>query len=158
MKYILSTVQQDMNDECIFCRMLAETDDEKNLILCRDQLAFVVMNLYPYNSGHLLIVPTRHTGDFASLTNEEHVALAKLMRISQNVITQVMSAHGFNLGMNLGRVSGAGILNHLHYHVVPRWNGDCNFMPVVADTKVISEDLHAGWRKLRDGFLEAMQS
>jgi ATP adenylyltransferase len=158
MKYILSTTNPDMDEVCVFCKMLEESDDERNLILCRGNLAFVVMNLFPYNNGHLLIVPQRHTGDFASLSEAEHLELTHLLRISQQVITETMSPHGFNLGMNLGRVSGAGILDHLHYHVVPRWNGDCNFMPVVAETKVISEDLKEGWKRLRSGFDREMKN
>jgi ATP adenylyltransferase len=151
MAYIMSTVKEQ-DEGCIFCRMLAENDDARNLILCRGAHAFVVMNLFPYNTGHLMVVTLRHTGDFSSLSAEEHLDLAKLMARSQDALRESLSPHGYNLGMNLGRVSGAGILDHLHYHVVPRWNGDGNFMSVVADTKVISESLQETYRRLKAAF------
>ena len=155
MPYIMSTVKQT-DEECVFCRMVAEREDERNLILWRGALAFVVMNLFPYNTGHVMIVPVRHTGDFASLTGKEHLELMRLVGRSQDVLTHCMSPHGFNVGMNLGRPSGAGIVDHLHYHVVPRWTGDANFMSTVSNTKVMSEGLPETWRRLREGF-DALQ-
>jgi len=151
MAYIMTTVKQN-DDGCVFCRMLAEPDDERNLILWRDPLAFAVMNLYPYNTGHLMVVPVRHTGDFGSLSGEEHLSLTGLLHRCQTVLERTMSPHGFNLGMNLGRASGAGIADHLHYHVVPRWTGDSNFMSVVSDTKVMSESLGETYRRLKEAF------
>jgi ATP adenylyltransferase len=132
--------------------MLAASDDEKNLIVHRGQLAFVVMNLFPYNSGHLMIVPYKHTGDYSTLTSEEHLELTDLMGRSQRALTKAMQPHGFNIGMNLGRASGAGIADHLHYHIVPRWSGDSNFMFTTADTKVMSENLPDTWKRIRDVF------
>jgi ATP adenylyltransferase len=147
----MSTVKQ--NDEgCVFCRMLAEAEDERNLIIYRGGHAFVVMNLFPYNTGHLMVVPTRHTGDFASLAADEHLELDSLIARSHAALAKSLSPHGFNIGMNLGRASGAGIVDHLHYHIVPRWSGDANFMSVVADTKVISESLIDTWRRLKAAF------
>jgi ATP adenylyltransferase len=151
MPYILSTVKEP-DEGCVFCKMLAANDDEKNLIVHRGSLAFVVMNLYPYNSGHLMVVPYTHTGDYSSLTNEEHLDLTNLMGRAQRALTKAMQPHGFNIGMNLGRASGAGIADHLHYHVVPRWSGDSNFMFTTADTKVMSENLPDTWKRIRDVF------
>lgn len=151
MAYIMTMVKQN-DDGCVFCRMLAEPDDTRNLILYRDRLAFVVMNLYPYNTGHLMVVPVRHTGDFGSLSSEEHLSLATLLQRAQSALEHTMSPHGFNLGMNLGRASGAGIADHLHYHIVPRWTGDSNFMSVVSDTKIMSEGLPETYRRLKEVF------
>jgi ATP adenylyltransferase len=156
MPYIMSTVKPN-DDGCVFCRMAAEREDERNLILWRGALAFVVMNLFPYNTGHVMVVPMRHTGDFASLTEQEHLELAKLVGYSRDVLASCMSPHGFNIGMNLGRASGAGIADHLHYHVVPRWAGDANFMSTISDTKVMSESLPETWRRLQEGF-DALKS
>ncbi|MBU0507892.1 HIT domain-containing protein [bacterium] len=151
MAYIMTTVKQN-DDGCVFCQMLAEQDDERNLILRRLPHAFVVMNLFPYNTGHLMVVPTRHTGDFSSLSDDEHQSLVNLLKKSQVTLERCLSPHGFNLGMNLGRASGAGITDHLHYHIVPRWTGDSNFMPVLSDTKVISESLADTYRRLKEEF------
>ena len=151
MEYILSTVKEP-EDGCVFCKLLAENDDQRNLIIHRGRLAFIVMNLYPYNSGHLMVVPYRHTGDFASLNMEEHLELADLIRKAQFALTSALHPHGFNIGMNLGRASGAGIVDHLHYHVVPRWSGDSNFMSATAETKVMSESLPETWNRIRTAF------
>lgn len=152
MAYIMSTVNEQEDQDCVFCRMLADGDDERNLILRRGRHAFVVMNLFPYNTGHLMVLPMRHTGDFPSLTDDEHRELAALLGEAQAALELSMRPHGYNLGMNLGRVSGAGIVDHLHYHVVPRWSGDSNFMAVVADTKVISESLSESYHRLQAAF------
>ncbi len=150
MPYILSTVEEQ--DGCVFCKMLADNDDEKHLIVHRGRLAFVVMNLYPYNSGHLMVVPFRHTGEFTSLGDDEHLELNHLISRAQQALTKALRPHGFNIGMNLGRASGAGIADHLHYHIVPRWSGDSNFMFTTADTKVMSENLPDTWKRIRDVF------
>jgi ATP adenylyltransferase len=151
MPYIMSTVKPN-DDGCVFCSMLAQMEDERNLILHRGERAFVVLNLFPYNNGHLMVVPLRHTGDYASLSVEEHLELTALLSRAQAALATAMLPHGFNIGMNVGRTSGAGIVDHLHYHIVPRWNGDNNFMAVVADTKVISESLADTWRRLKAVF------
>jgi ATP adenylyltransferase len=150
MPYIMSTVKPD--EGCVFCTMLAQAEDERNLILHRGERAFVLLNLFPYNNGHLMVVPLRHTGDYNSLTADEHIELTALLARAQRALAATMSPHGFNIGMNLGRTSGAGIVDHLHYHIVPRWNGDNNFMSVVADTKVISESLADTYRRLKAVF------
>jgi ATP adenylyltransferase len=137
---------------CIFCLKPRETDDRANLIACRGKSAFVIMNRYPYNSGHLMVVPMRHTADLAVLGDDEKLELFELLVASQRALTDVMRPQGFNIGMNLGRSAGAGIADHLHFHVVPRWNGDTNFMPVLGHTKVVSEGLDQTWSKLVEAF------
>ena len=126
--------------------------DDKHLIVCRGTHCFVIMNRYPYNSGHLMIVPYRQTSDIQELSLVE---LAEVMQMSQRAMRAldiVMHPQGYNFGANIGRASGAGIDEHVHFHVVPRWNGDTNFMPVLADTKVISEDMKSTLKKLRNAF------
>ncbi len=127
---------------CIFCNALNGTEDEKRLMVYRGKEAFVIMNLYPYNSGHLMIVPNRHTADFASLTPGETAECSMLLQTAHKALHEMSAPHGFNIGMNLGRAGGAGIDDHLHWHIVPRWNGDTNFMPTIADVKLVSEDMH----------------
>ena len=140
------------NEGCIFCEKLTESEDKANLIVHRREKAFVIMNKYPYNNGHLLIVPNQHTAEMASLSDKEKIGLMNLLQISQEVLKEVMRPQGFNIGMNLGRLAGAGITEHLHFHIVPRWGGDTNFMPIVGHTKVISEALEKTWEKLHAAF------
>ena len=147
MPYIL---QADKNKDCIFCTKPKEQRDEENLILYRGKTCFVIMNLFPYNNGHLMIVPYRHTADLGGLSDDERLELIALAGEFTEILSDTLGPSGFNIGMNLGRVAGAGIDQHLHLHVVPRWQGDTNFMPVVGDTKVISEALTETYRKLRE--------
>jgi len=126
------------DDGCAFCAIPAMSD-EQGLIVRRGATAYVVLNLYPYNSGHLMTVPFRHVADYPALTVEETAELAALSQTAMQVLRSVSGAQGFNLGMNQGGVAGAGIAEHLHQHVVPRWGGDTNFMPVVARTKVLPQ-------------------
>ncbi|MBI5058999.1 HIT domain-containing protein [candidate division KSB1 bacterium] len=156
MEYILSTVKQPDASECIFCRMIGERRDAENLILHRGQHALVVMNLFPYNSGHLMVVPLRHTAEFSSLGPAEHLELMELMTLGQRALGRVYGPHGYNIGMNIGRAAGAGIVDHLHYHIVPRWNGDTNFMSAVATTKVMSESLPETWQRLKSSLAELL--
>jgi len=135
-------------DGCILCDKPAESDDRANLILYRGDLSYVIMNRFPYNNGHLMIVPYRHTHEMHRLDDAERLELFALLEKSRAVLEQVMHPHGFNIGMNLGRVAGAGIDTHLHFHIVPRWSGDTNFMPILGKTKVISEALERTWEKL----------
>ncbi|QWF84193.1 HIT family protein [Amycolatopsis sp. CA-230715] len=123
---------------CPFCR-LVERDDAEALILARGKLVYAVLNLYPYNPGHLMAVPYRHVADYTDLTPEETVELAEFTQRAMTVVRAVSGAHGFNIGMNQGVIAGAGIAAHLHQHVVPRWGGDANFMPVVGHTKVLPQ-------------------
>ncbi|PXY23709.1 HIT family hydrolase [Prauserella coralliicola] len=123
---------------CPFCR-LVDMDDEVALILARGKSVYAVLNLYPYNPGHLMVVPYRHVADYTELTVEETVEVAEFTQHAMSVVRSVSGAHGFNIGMNQGVIAGAGIAAHLHQHVVPRWGGDANFMPVVGHTKVLPQ-------------------
>jgi ATP adenylyltransferase len=134
---------------CLFCGIKKEKKDQKNLVVWRGKYSYVVLNLFPYNSGHLIIVPYRHTKELSDLSNGESAEILAVSAKCMKALSAVSKPHGFNLGANLGRVAGAGIERHVHFHIVPRWNGDTNFMPVLADTKVISEELEFLWRKLR---------
>ncbi len=150
MSYILETVKQEQPAGCVFCQMIGDSDDAETSDSCiRAKYCFVVMNLFPYNSGHLMVIPQRHTGDFGSLTADEHAELGKMLEISRLALSECFTPHGFNIGMNIGRAAGAGILDHLHYHIVPRWNGDSNFMSAVGETKVLSESLPESYRRLK---------
>src|SRR5437867_11962033 len=137
---------------CIFCDLPANGDDEGAHILDRGEHGFVILNSFPYNPGHLMVAPHRHTGDLESLSDVENGELQGLIRDSVRALREEMDPHGFNIGMNLGRVAGAGIPDHLHWHVVPRWNGDTNFMPVVGQTRVLPELLEETYRKLAPRF------
>lgn len=137
---------------CIFCTKPAAGDDEGNLIVHRASGAFTMMNKFPYNNGHLLVSPYRHVSDICDLDPEENSLLMQEVCRAVQVLRQVMRAEGFNIGINLGTVAGAGFEDHVHYHIVPRWNGDTNIMPVLADIKVIPEHLLSTCRKLREAF------
>lgn len=128
---------------CIFCDKPRSGDDAGELIVARGELCFIMLNLYPYNNGHLMVAPYRHAARLEELSPEEVAALMQTARLAEPVLRELLHPDGFNLGLNLGRVAGAGIDTHLHLHMVPRWNGDCNFMPVLADTKVIPQSLEA---------------
>ena len=125
-------------DGCPFCR-IPGLGDEEGLVVARGEVAFVVLNLYPYNSGHLLVCPYRHVADYTDLTTDEVAEVAALTRTAMRVLRDVSAPHGFNLGMNQGEVAGAGIAAHLHQHVVPRWGGDSNFLPIVGRTRALPE-------------------
>jgi ATP adenylyltransferase len=128
--------------ECFICHNLEHPqDDDENLVLWRTDKSIVILNCYPYNNGHLLIAPVRHIPDLADTSNEEMLEMIKLIRESQKALSQAIKPHGFNIGMNFGRCAGAGLPGHLHIHIVPRWDGDTNFMAVCANTDVISQSL-----------------
>jgi ATP adenylyltransferase len=126
---------------CIFCAKKKSKNDKESLIVYRGKKCFVVLNLYPYNNGHLMVVPYKHKKDFNELDNEEFMELFLLVKKMVNVLKKTHNPDGFNIGINLGRSAGAGVEKHLHIHIVPRWFGDNNFMPIIAKTKVISESL-----------------
>jgi ATP adenylyltransferase len=140
-------------DPCVLCAKYkdAPENDRKNLVLFRGAHSFIMMNLYPYNSGHLMFVPYTHTGEYERLTTETTAEMTLFQQKMITVFRKLMNPDGFNIGMNLGRAAGAGITDHAHMHFVPRWNGDCNFMPVLADTKVISEHMDSTYEKLKKG-------
>lgn len=142
----------DDSNGCIFCGHLAAGDDEATRILYRGKRVFVILNAFPYNTGHLMIAPNRHVAELAELDYEERCELMEVTSKSVVVLRAEMGAHGFNVGMNLGRVAGAGIPGHVHMHVVPRWGGDTNFMPVVGETKVLPEMIEQTDAKLRPHF------
>jgi len=142
----------DRPQTCIFCEKPSQSGDADNLILYRAETAFVILNRFPYNNGHLMIVPFRHTAELEKLQERECSELFRLIVLSQKVLREVMKPHGFNIGMNVGRVAGAGIAEHLHFHVVPRWDGDTNFMPILGHAKVMSEALEQTYAKLKAGF------
>ena len=138
--------------ESIFTAALDAKNDDKHFIVWRGVHCFVIMNRYPYNSGHLMIVPYRQTGRFQDLTPEEFVEIMATAQRAKKALDKVMKPQGYNIGANIGRAAGAGVDDHIHFHVVPRWNGDTNFMPVLTNTKVISEDMRATLKKLRKAF------
>ncbi|PYJ06253.1 MAG: HIT family hydrolase [Verrucomicrobia bacterium] len=135
--------------ESLFTRIAQSNDDEANYVIARERTCYALLNTYPYNGGHLMIVPYKQTPDLNGLTDEEIIGLMKLTQRCQNALTQVMKPEGFNIGINLGKVAGAGIVGHLHIHVVPRWPGDTNFMPVLANTAVLPQALKEVAAKLR---------
>jgi ATP adenylyltransferase len=147
MSYIGAT---SSNTGCVFCTALAGRDDRKSLILLRRPHAFLILNLYPYAPGHLMAVLNRHVGTLTEASPEEVGGVMDLAGLATTILAAEYRAEGFNMGLNQGRVAGAGILDHLHVHVVPRWNGDTNFMSVVGDTRVHPESLEASYARLKD--------
>jgi ATP adenylyltransferase len=144
LEYIASADEQP---GCIFCAAV-EGDDEEKLVVHRGERAIVLLNRFPYASGHLMVAPKRHVGDFGELEDEEVVEIHRLASSGIGALAQTYEPQGYNLGWNLGRVAGAGIVDHVHLHVVPRWAGDTNFMPVLADVKVMPEHLQETRRRL----------
>ncbi len=143
---------KDEDKKCVFCRIFNEKKDKKNFILIRREHCFVVLNLYPYNNGHVLIVPNRHVKDIQKLKDVEKMEIFSLIEEMQSLLDEQMKPQGYNIGINLGRVAGAGFPGHLHIHVVPRWKGDANFMPVIGKTKVISQSLNALYKLLANAY------
>jgi ATP adenylyltransferase len=136
---------------CIFCAAIARIDDEP-LVVFRGDGLFVILNKFPYNNGHLMVVPERHVGRMADLDAAEVAELGRLTQLAERALTEAYTPHGFNMGLNLGKPAGAGVLDHLHLHVVPRWNGDTNFMSVVGETRVLPEELPETAARLRAVF------
>ena len=148
LEYVASA---DEDDGCVFCRAL-ESDAEASLVVRRGQGAFVLLNRFPYASGHLMVAPIRHVGDFGELEPEEAAEIHRLATQGIAALKETYRPDGFNLGWNLGRVAGAGVVDHVHLHVVPRWSGDTNFMPVLADVKVIPEHLAESRTRLAEAW------
>lgn len=134
---------------CVFCEKPRAGDDREQLILHRGEHCFVIMNLFPYNNGHVMVAPYRHTADLVGLTEEEQAEMMRLTRYCVRVLQEAFRPDAFNLGMNLGKSAGAGIADHLHMHIVPRWDGDTNFMPVLGETKVLPDALFSTYDKVR---------
>jgi ATP adenylyltransferase len=147
MEYI-KAAGAEQEGACIFCDLPARDEDEKNLILTRSNAAFVILNAFPYNAGHLMVAPFRHVGELEEVAADELAELDALLQRSIRALKEEYAPQGFNIGMNLGRVAGAGIPDHVHWHIVPRWNGDTNFMPVVGQTKVLPELLEESFQRL----------
>ena len=133
---------------CVFCHAAQSQAEFDSLLLYRSKLGMVVLNKYPYNNGHILILPTRHIGDFTKLTEAEGIELQRLQQQTVKILQDAYGPAGFNIGLNLGAVAGAGIPEHLHYHIVPRWAGDTNFFPLLAQTKVVVETLEQTFERL----------
>lgn len=138
-------------DGCVFCAALAEPDNAR-LILLRGQTAFVILNMFPYNSGHLMVVPSRHISTLGAASPAERVEMIELTSLAEAALSEVYRPQGLNVGMNLGRAAGAGIVDHMHIHIVPRWNGDTNFVSVVGQVRVLPEDLEQSAGRLRPVF------
>jgi ATP adenylyltransferase len=151
-RYIASGVDAQ-SDGCVFCRMANDPEhDESNFVLHRAAHGFIVLNLYPYISGHLMIVPYLHTAEFDAAPKEITDELMDLTKRSQTALREVYAPHGFNMGMNLGAAAGAGIADHMHIHLLPRWSGDTNFMTTVGESRVLPEDLATTYAKLQKHF------
>lgn len=150
MEYILDS--KESGEECIFCDLPSQQNDEKNYIVFRSNLSFVMLNKFPYNNGHIMVIPYKHESDYTSLDQDILADMQQMIQKSLIALKNCMEPHGYNVGLNLGRTAGAGIDAHLHYHIVPRWSGDTNFMPVISNTKVISESLEKSWQKLNREF------
>jgi ATP adenylyltransferase len=148
LEYIQSADEQQ---GCVFCNA-RDGDDEESLVVHRGNRAFVVLNKYPYASGHLMVAPNRHEGEFGDLEDEEALEVHQLAAAGLAALAETMRPQGFNIGWNLGRIAGAGVVDHVHMHVVPRWAGDTNFMPVLADVKVLPEALEQSRRKLAEAW------
>jgi ATP adenylyltransferase len=145
-EYILG----EKDSKCIFCEKPKQDKDEDNYILFRGKRCLVMLNAYPYNNGHLMIAPYRHIDSVESLEDDEAKEIMEILSRMITLLKKVLRPEGFNVGMNLGSVAGAGIVDHLHLHVVPRWKGDTNFMPLISNTKIISESLHKTYQKLKE--------
>ncbi len=155
MAYVATPRAPVDDDACFLCRGLGEDDDRRNLIAERSALSVVVLNRYPYNNGHLLVAPKAHKGRLDELTPDETLALQQTLTRMVGVLDTLMRPDGYNIGLNLGRAAGAGLPGHLHWHIVPRWNGDTNFMPVLANVKVIVQSLDAFYDLLASCLKEA---
>jgi ATP adenylyltransferase len=145
-KYVTKILKESKG--CIFCKILKEEKDKKNYIFIRTEHSYAVLNIYPYNNGHVLIVSNRHVNDLSKLKKHEREDLLDLLETTKFLLDKVLKPGGYNIGINLQRAAGAGFPGHLHVHLVPRWQGDVNFMPVTGDTKVISQSLKSVYQKL----------
>ena len=157
MKYLwapwrMEYIEAPKSDRCIFCLPDRDQDDRERLVLCRGEKSFVIMNRYPYSNGHLMVAPFRHVADLEYLKPEEMAEMHNLLVKCRKVLGRAMAPQGFNVGMNLGEVAGAGIADHLHLHIVPRWMGDTNFMPVFSDTRVVPQHLEETFKILAKEF------
>lgn len=141
-QYIDAFKEKKDDNKCVFCNAQNENmEDDNCLVVFKGKDVFTIMNLYPYNNGHLMVVPKRHIFNISQITTEEFAEITKQITLATEALTKLFSPQGFNIGANIGKAAGAGIDTHLHFHIVPRWNGDTNFMPVIGETKIISHEL-----------------
>jgi ATP adenylyltransferase len=134
---------------CFFCKKSQEADDAKNHVLIRDRNCFALLNTFPYNGGHIMVAPYKHTGDLDALGAQELAEMTAVIVRCKQVLARAMKPQGFNIGLNLGRCAGAGVLDHVHWHIVPRWEGDTNFMPVIGQTRVVPQALDELYHELK---------
>jgi ATP adenylyltransferase len=151
LKYVKDAAK-DSEEECIFCAKPAAGDDTENLIVHRGERCFVILNLYPYTNGHLMVAPFEHVGRIQDIPVETTAEMMQLSQQAISILQERYEPHGFNVGFNQGRVAGAGVEHHIHMHVVPRWGGDTNFMPVLADTRVMPQTLEQAYEALNGAF------
>lgn len=152
--YILAPKKPSPDGQSIFSEIANSSDDEANLVLARGETCYIVLNAYPYNCGHAMVIPYRQVADLTDLTDEELMESQRMLQQLEKAIRKTMRPNGFNIGLNLGKVAGAGIIEHLHWHIVPRWEGDKNFMPVIGNTGVVPEALQDVARRLRPALAE----
>lgn len=146
----IAYIQEHPKEEgCFLCNAILDNHDEKHQVVHRGKECFCILNKYPYNSGHLMVAPNKHKADISDLLDEEMAEMMKMTKNMKQLLTTIMKPEGFNIGINLGKPAGAGLLGHVHIHVVPRWNGDTNFMPVIADVKVIPQSLQELCKELK---------
>jgi ATP adenylyltransferase len=151
---------REKTENCFLCEAIQQPKEKyrEYLVLHKGKKAFIIMNLFPYNGGHLMVCPIRHISDFLQLTNEELEEINLLIKVSINALRKTIKPHGFNIGWNIGRVAGAGLESHIHCHIVPRWHGDTNFMPILSQTKVISQHFLELYDKLFPAIKEELKN
>ena len=148
----MKDASKDNESECIFCAGLDAGDDDANLIVRRGERAFVILNKYPYTNGHLMVAPYEHVAELQALDDQTMAEIMSLAQRGIDALERSYAPHGYNVGFNQGRVAGAGVEHHIHMHVVPRWGGDTNFMPVLGDTRVMNQSLHDSYETLKGAF------
>jgi ATP adenylyltransferase len=151
-KYVEESVHTKKDNECVFCKAIKENDDEKNFILKRGKYCTTIMNIYPYNAGHLMIIPNEHKANLSDLSADTRAEIMEEVNFAIEAIKKTLNPSAFNVGVNLGKASGGGMPSHLHIHIVPRWEGDTNFMAVIAETKQVSFDLKDIYKKIKPSF------
>lgn len=144
--------RKDSDHQCVFCRAAHDEASFETLTVYKSEYSMIVLNKYPYNTGHLLVIPRRHNGDFLAFEKNEFDDLNQTLRLAVKAVKDVYESHGINIGLNLDKAAGAGIPDHIHYHIVPRFRGDMNFFPLIAETKVVPEALEETYRKMKDYF------
>ncbi|PIP16544.1 MAG: HIT family hydrolase [bacterium (Candidatus Ratteibacteria) CG23_combo_of_CG06-09_8_20_14_all_48_7] len=144
-------IQPNKDKSCLFCRVGKEKKDRKNLVVLRSRAGYVILNRFPYNNGHLMVVPNRHIDNLSDLRAEEVLELFSLIESAIEGLKEKLHPEGFNLGINLGKVAGAGIAGHIHIHIIPRWTGDTNFMPLISGTKSLPDSLNSLYQNLSEG-------